>query len=120
MGSGKRDIVIDELEAEIRESQFNQWDAEAFLIKRHQAKIEKLREPRSKILSVWEGVKELGTFIFAYVGFAGVCCAAALWLLTGSFIPRSEPVMLPPASIKVVEVCTPSPDQTVIEAPAAQ
>lgn len=82
-----KDPVIEQLEAELHESQFSKWDVETLLVERHRAKIERLERPKRPWWKWWEALKELAVLVFAYFGFATAMTMLGLWMLTGSFIP---------------------------------
>lgn len=77
------DHEIEQLEAELRESRVKMWDVEKLLADRHRAKIEALEQPKTNVRRAWQALCELGVYVFAYIGFAGVFVLFALWLLKG-------------------------------------
>lgn len=102
-GMTEADPSIEKLEADIQASRFQQWDVEAFLIRRHQAKIDALTEQNSKAAPIWQITKELGIHLLALIGFVAVTSSIGLWLLTGDFIPSFDPVVsAPPPPIQTV------------------
>lgn len=82
------DPAIEQLEAELRESQFKPWDVETLLADRHRAKIEALTKPdNSKWRRAWLATQELGMLLLAIIGFQAVMLTVGLWALTGEFLP---------------------------------
>ena len=100
------DQTIERLEAELRESRFMPWDVETFLAKRHQTKIEALTATENKWARHWLVIKEIATFVLAYIGFATISTIAGAWLLLGEFpihrgqfnkATHQEQTVLPPS-----------------------
>jgi len=83
--SGDYDPTIEQIEAEIRSSQFSAWDVEEFLARRHQAKIDALTSTESKWRGRWQVAKELGTLALTFIGYLTVITVGGVWLLTGQF-----------------------------------
>lgn len=87
------DPAIEEIEAQLRESQFKTWDVETFLAKRHQAKIEALTAPTNNWRKWRQIAREAATAISSLIGYATIITLAGGWLLTGQF-----PTISPPAT----------------------
>lgn len=99
-----RDAEMEELEAELRRSQFSMWDVETLLIDRHKAKIEALSGAEGKWPVVRQTAKELTFGLLAYVGFLATATMAGYWMLTGNFLPRDEGcVIITPVPPAIVE-----------------
>lgn len=83
------DPAIEEIEAQLRESQFKVWDVETFLANRHRAKIEALTTgPKRRQIAL-----EIATVLAAFVGYVTIITVAGAWVLTGQF-----PTINPPAT----------------------
>ena len=83
--SNRPDPVIEQIEAELKDSRFQRWDVEAFLANRHQAKIEALRASENKWARRWQAVQDIFWAIMGFIGVVTTHVVLGLWLLTGEF-----------------------------------
>lgn len=114
-GMTESDTSIEKLEAELQASRFQQWDVDAFLIRRHQAKIDALTEQNSKAAPIWQITKEIGIHLLAAVGCVAILSGLGAWLLTGRVIPNSDPVVLmPPPPSQTTRCVDLPPDQPAL------
>ena len=106
MASGEqRDEAIKRLEADLRKSQFSTWDAETFLAKRHQAKIEALTKAKAQEQpwrGLWLVAKELSKDLLAILGVYALAFGIAHWLLTGHVLPQNEPCIIEPVPPAII------------------
>ena len=77
--------TIEELEHELRQSRTQAWDVEKFLAARHQAKIDKLEAPGSKMAKRWVATKEALWHLSAVFGIIALYSIGTVWLLDGRF-----------------------------------
>jgi hypothetical protein len=80
------DPQIQQLEDELRRSQFEKWDVETLLADRHRAKIEALTSPDKRGAKL-QVAREIAETIFSFVGKVTTISAFGVWLLSGFPLP---------------------------------
>jgi hypothetical protein len=80
------DPQIQQLEDELRRSQFEKWDVETLLADRHRAKIEALTSPDKRGAKV-QVAREIAGAVFGAIGVAATSAAFGVWLLSGFPLP---------------------------------
>lgn len=91
------DKIIEQIEADLRESQFGVWEVEKLLAKRHQARIDALTKTESTARRRGQIAYELVFIFLAFVGFLTIGGVAGAWLLAGDFPLQQVPPQAPPA-----------------------
>lgn len=77
------DPAIEQLEADLRKSQFEKWDVETFLAEHHQAKAKALLRPKNKWAGRWVAAKEVSDLFFIFAGRVATASALGYWILLG-------------------------------------
>lgn len=83
------DDALEELEREIRASQFEPWDVEEYLARRHRAKIDVLTAPESRPRRL-QVAKELFGALLMFIGYITVMTVITFWAMTGEFPLRTH------------------------------
>lgn len=78
---------IEELEADLHESQFKKWDVETFLADRHRSKVEALTAPGERWAVRRQVAKEVASAVFLFVGQITIVTLFGHWFLTGNVLP---------------------------------